>query len=391
MSDLFEELGANERRLSRRERRLAEREAYRRERKKRRWRLAIISGVLVAILTAAAVIAIPRFLDRAPVVTDYPGPGEGSVTVTIPEGATGREMATILADADVVATERAFIDAYNADGRSSNIQPGTYTLRKKMSGAGAVSALLDSSNQASVRVTIPEGFTEDQVYARLADLLGLSEEEVRSAAGDSTAIGLPEEANGDPEGWFAPATYVFEPGTTATEALSQMVSTRVEQMESSGISRENWERSLIEASIIEREVSDPGYYGQVARVIENRLGDTGEVNGYLQMDSTVLYGVGKTGGIPTSEELQEDTPYNTYLHAGLPPTPIGSPGMEAVRATIEPPAGDWLYFVAVNLDTGETKFAATLEEHNSNVAELRDWMAANSSSSEASASSTSED
>ncbi|MBE6483488.1 MAG: endolytic transglycosylase MltG [Actinomycetaceae bacterium] len=391
MSDLFEELGASERRLSRRERRLAEREAYRRERRRRRWRLAIISGLLVAFLTAAAVITIPQFLDRTSVVTDYPGPGEGSVTVTIPEGATGREMASILADADVVATERAFIDAYNADGRSSSIQPGTYTLRKKMSGAGAVSALLDSSNQASVRVTIPEGFTEDQVYARLGDLLGLSEEEVRSAAGNSSAIGLPAEANGDPEGWFAPATYVFEPGTTATEALSEMVSARVEQMESSGIPRASWERSLIEASIIEREVSDPGYYGQVARVIENRLVDSGEVNGYLQMDSTVLYGVGKTGGIPTSEELQKDTPYNTYVHAGLPPTPIGSPGMEAVRATIDPPEGDWLYFVAVNLDTGETKFAATLEEHNRNVAELREWMERNGSSTEASASSTNEE
>ena len=132
---------------------------------------------------------------------------------------------------------------------------------------------------------------------------------------------------------------------------------------------------LTEASIVEREVNLPQYYGQVARVIENRIHDTAQVGGLLQMDSTVLYGVGKVGGVPTRADLDNDNPYNTYLHPGLPPTAIGAPGEAALDAVINPPPGDWLYFVTVNLETGETKFASTLEEHNRYVAEFRQYMA----------------
>ena len=113
------------------------------------------------------------------------------------------------------------------------------------------------------------------------------------------------------------------------------------------------------------------------RVIENRLVDTDNVVGRLQMDSTVLYGVGKTGGVPTREDLDNDNPYNTYIHAGLPPSPIGVVGDRAIEAVMHPAEGDWLYFVTVNLDTGETLFAATLEEHNANKALFDQWLAEN--------------
>jgi len=136
------------------------------------------------------------------------------------------------------------------------------------------------------------------------------------------------------------------------------------------------------ASIVEREVNWSDYYGQVARVIENRLTDNTEVVGRLQMDSTVLYGVGKTGGVPTQADLAADNPYNTYIYAGLPPGPISNPSVEVIKASFDPPAGDWLYFVTVNLETGETKFSNNLNDHNSYVQELRNWVASNPAEAE---------
>ncbi|MCF2706455.1 endolytic transglycosylase MltG [Arcanobacterium haemolyticum] len=343
-------------------------------RRRRRWRTLAITCFLLMAVTATAVVMFPRVFSGSSSVRDYPGPGTETVSVTIPAGATGRQIAQILHEAGVVATPGAFVDAYTADSRSSSIQPGTFNVKKEMSASGALAALLDPSNKASITVTIPEGFTTWQVYERLASALSVSVTDVQSAAAGE--IGLPAEAGGNPEGWFAPLTYTFEPGTTAAEALTEMVAARVEQLADLGIDRTTWEQTLIKASIIEREGNSTDY-AKVARVIENRLADTTQVNGLLQMDSTVLYGLGKTGGVPTQAELESDTPYNTYIHAGLPPSPIGSAGDEAIAAAVAPEAGDWLYFVTVNLDTGETKFATTLDEHNQNVQEFRDWLAKN--------------
>ena len=132
---------------------------------------------------------------------------------------------------------------------------------------------------------------------------------------------------------------------------------------------------LIKASILEREVNIEQYYPMVARVIENRLTQPqAETVGYLNMDSTVLYGVGKVGGVPTANEVaDESNPYNTYKHKGLPPGPISSPSDLALESMLNPADGDWLYFVTVNLDTGETKFAATLEEQEKNRALFDQW------------------
>lgn len=129
---------------------------------------------------------------------------------------------------------------------------------------------------------------------------------------------------------------------------------------------------------MEREVAFEEYMPQVARVIENRLTElTAETYGYLQMDSTVLYGVGKTGGVPTQADLEDDNPYNTYLYQGLPPTPIAVPSQAAIKAVVNPASGNWLYFVTVNLETGETLFAETLAEHNENVAIFSEYCTEN--------------
>ena len=96
------------------------------------------------------------------------------------------------------------------------------------------------------------------------------------------------------------------------------------------------------------------------------------------MDSTILYGLGRSGGMPTQAELDDaSNPYNTRIHPGLPPTPIGSPGKGTITAVLNPPAGDWLYFVTINLDTGETRFASTYAEQQANEQLLQQYCAAN--------------
>lgn len=340
--------------------------------RKKNGRTAIIVGIVIALLVAIFPIFTSAFWGG-----DYDGEGTQTVEITIPEGASGSDIAAILAEKDVVKSERAFIRECKSDSRCSSIQPGTYELKQKMSAASALSALLDPARKVEIKITIREGYTKTQVYEQISTLLEVPLDDVTATAADTAALGLPEVAGGEIEGWIAPLTYTFEPGTSAQEALSAMVAARVEQMEELGIPQDKWEETLIKASIVEREVFKADDYAKVARVIDNRLANESEVHRLLQMDSTVLYGVGKTGGSPTQGELTKDTPYNTYIHPGLPPTPISNPGSAALEGVVNPAKGDWLYFVTVNLDSGETKFASTYEEHEKNVKEYNDWRAEN--------------
>ena len=112
---------------------------------------------------------------------------------------------------------------------------------------------------------------------------------------------------------------------------------------------------------------------KIARVIYNRL-DTTETGGKLQLDATVNYAAGNSlGAIPTSTDLQIDSPYNTYLYPGLPPGPIEAPGDDAIEAALHPADGPWLYYVTVNLRTGETKFTDSYSEFEQFRQELRDY------------------
>jgi UPF0755 protein len=110
--------------------------------------------------------------------------------------------------------------------------------------------------------------------------------------------------------------------------------------------------------------------GKVARVLENRLADGMP----LQLDTTVNYANGKSGITTTAEDRANPSPYNTYVHTGLPPGAIGNPGEEAIRAVLNPTPGDWRFFVVVDPDTGETRFAVTAAEHNQNVVLFQQWL-----------------
>ena len=352
------------------------------ERKRRRRRRRIVTTlIMVLVLAGVGIGGYWAYKNRPPAPTtaasDYSGPGEGSVEVEIPDGASGQEIGQILYDKGVVASVGAFADAYAANANSGNIQAGIYTLKTKMSAANAVAALLDPASQTR-RLTIPEGFTQTQVKEKLMSTGGFTPAEVDAAFADAAGIGLPAVAGGHVEGWLAPDTYNVSENATATEIVAEMVRRTVSRLKNAGVAEADYETVLIKASIVEREAT-PAYYGQVARVIDNRLADTdGDTQGKLGMDSTILYGLGRSGGMPTQAELDDaSNPYNTRIHPGLPPTPIGSPGKETITAVLNPPAGSWLYFVTVNLDTGETRFASTYAEQQANEQLLQQYCAAN--------------
>ena len=384
--DFFAELGiqrdedagsATDKPKSRKQQRLEK--AERRQRKRRRhW---LTSLVIVITLVAVGVLgykAIGIMRDASAQAThaeDYKGEGEGEVTVTIPEGASGADIGDILQSKGVVASGKAFTNAAKNNPKGTTIQPGTYKLKKKMSASSALQALLDPESKGDHTLTVIAGSTKQSVKERLKKVGNFTDEQVEAAYADSAAIGLPAEAGGNVEGWLAPGTYDVAENATPKDLVKKMVSQTVTRLKELKVPKEDYQKVLIKASIVEREVNKEQYYGQVARVIENRLTQTdGETHGLLQMDSTVQYGLGRDGGIPSEAENQDaSNPYNTYVHQGLPPGPIGNPDEAAIKAVLNPPAGSWLYFVTVNLKTGETLFASTNEEQKANTKKLSDY------------------
>ncbi len=225
----------------------------------------------------------------------------------------------------------------------------------------------------TTRLTIPEGFTAEDIFERASETLDLPIEDFEAAAADPSAIGLPTEANGSVEGWLGAFTYQVPETATAVDVLAEMVDATLMHLDNRGVDAADRLEILTKASLIEKEVRLADDRPKVARVIENRLTE----NWPLQFDSTVHYVVGGDSPFTTAEDRLVDSPYNTYRYIGIPPGPICSPGLPSVDAVLSPVDGPWMFFVTVNLDTGETRFATTLEEHEANVEILREWMAAN--------------
>jgi UPF0755 protein len=155
--------------------------------------------------------------------------------------------------------------------------------------------------------------------------------------------------------------------------LSGMIARTTQLLDQLGVPEDQRLTVLTHASLVQAEAATPEDMAMVARVIQNRLA----IGMPLQFDTTVNYATGKSGITTTPEDRANPSPYNTYAHAGLPPGPIDNPGEDALRAVLSPAAGDWIYFVVVNPDTGETRFAVTAEEHAANVALFQQWLREN--------------
>lgn len=305
---------------------------------------------------------------------DYEGEGTGEIIVTVKPGDIGADIAATLAEHDVVKTAEGFNNYLIREEPDAQFHPGAFQLRQQMSPQAAVAALLDPANRREMTAMIPEGKTASQVFEYLSAAIDVPVEEFTKASADPQAYGVPENVP-SLEGWLFPATYEFEPGTTAEQAIARLVTEMIGVLDRNNVPANDRETVLNKAAMVEREAGRAEDMGKVARVIENRLA----ADMKLGMDSTAQYGVGEQSGVvwSSNEALADENAWNTYQHTGLPIGPIANPGEAAIQAVLAPEAGSWLYFVAVDMSTGASEFTETLADHETATAKLRDWCAAN--------------
>jgi UPF0755 protein len=291
---------------------------------------------------------------------DYSGPGTGSVTVQIKSGETATQVGQLLLDKGVVASVRAFANAAKASGKGNALEPGYYRLHEHMAATLAFALLLKPSSRIVLHVLITEGMRLSEIIAKLGQATG-DPKGYQQAIKNVSALGLPSYANGNPEGYLFPATYTIQPGTQPVQVLRAMVLRFTQEAQSVNLpavakhDQISEGDAIIVASLIQAEGKRPQDLPKIARVIYNRLNAKMD----LQLDTTVLYARGsRAADVSVAQTQNTRSRYNTYLHLGLPPGPIDSPGDAAIKAALHPapPSDNWLYFLTVNPKTGLTKF-----------------------------------
>jgi UPF0755 protein len=308
-------------------------------------------ALVVVFLLVAGVVYGGQLLVRSVFgVADYSGSGTGSVVVQIQSGDTAKDIGATLVSLDVVKSVKAFTRAAKADNRSRGLQPGYYQLRLHMSGRSALLLLLDPASRVRGRVTLPEGIPLSTVVDRLVKYTELTRADILAALHNPAVLGLPSWAADRPEGFLFPATYDVERGTGAVDAL-QLMTEKFGEI-SAGLDLEARARRLglspydvvIVASIVEAETPLDADRAKVARVVLNRLAKGMP----LQLDSTINYVRAEKKARLSLKDIEVESPYNTYQHTGLPPTPIDSPGEKALEAALSPAAGNWIYFITID-------------------------------------------
>ena len=363
---------------------LGSREAPGRRRAAKRRNLPGCLAVLVAMamivggLYFVATWGIDKIGEQFQAAEDFDGPGRGEVTFEVVSGDNAAAIGRRLKEEGVVASVEAFTSAANANPDWANLQPGFFTLKKEMPADDVVQILVDPSNIVKATVLIPEGLTVEDTVAILADKTDFPAKAFEKALANPGKLGLPDYADGNAEGYLFPATYDFGPNATPTSMLTAMVDRWRQAADDADLEGAAAELGyspaelMTIASLIEAEGRGDDM-PKIARVIYNRLTGS-ETNGLLQIDATVNYAADNDlGAVPTEDDLQIDSPYNTYKYPGLPPGPIEAPGDAAIVAATQPADGDWYYYVTVNLKTGETKFAETYDEFLQYKNELRDY------------------
>lgn len=308
----------------------------------------ILAGIL--ILAAAAVI-----LDRT-------GIGGGMVTVSIPPGSGATEIAQLLQENRVIAFPKLFLQYIKED--AAQLRAGVHTFTRRMGYEKALEELRrDVPLENSVTVTIPEGYEAREIGLLLEEAGVASAQDFKEACTGACAryAFLPEDGN--IEGYLFPATYTFQKDSGADAVVDAMVTAfskkmmTEENMARAGALGMTFHEVLTLASIVEREAALDVERDVVASVFHNRL----QQNIRLESCATVQYILQERKDVLAIADTKIESPYNTYLHAGLPPAPIASPGEESLRAALFPAETDYLFFVADG--SGGHVFSRTYEEH----------------------------
>ena len=299
----------------------------------------------------------------AVIVTACGTPHGSPVRVIVPRGASFKAATDSLSRAGLVSWPMLFRAYARFTSADRDIKPGTYLLKKDTPWKDILSALNGGKGLVN-SITIPEGFSLQQIVPLLAKTLSVPEDSVNAAVRDTALLARLDIPTPTLEGYLFPSTYAFPAGTTARRAVSEMVREFERRWQPS------WDARLPElkinrhdlvtmASIVEKEAKLPEERPVIAAVYYNRLRD-GQL---LQADPTVQYALGRHVARVFYKDLDVDSPYNTYKHAGLPPGPIASPGAASLAAAANPASVPYKYFVAY--PDGHHEFRTTLEEHES--------------------------
>jgi UPF0755 protein len=276
------------------------------------------------------------------------------VTIEIPDGATGSQIASILFESGVVKSSQAYFRVAVGDVRSQKVAPGSHRLTLKISARQALDQLLDPDRIPNL-IRVAEGAWKSEVQKAFINY-GFTKQEASKAF---SSLKLPQGFSNS-EGLIFPAQYSFPQGISAQSAAQSMIDRFSDDPNGRKLLQGNKDFSakqlLTIASIVQAESTNEDF-SKVARVIYNRL----RIGMPLQMDSTVHFIMQARGDIFLSRKSTTlNSPYNTYRKFGLPPGPICSPSSDAIKATLEPIQGDWLYFITVA--PGDTRFTASFDE-----------------------------
>ena len=289
---------------------------------------------------------------------------EGDGIITVKRGDTLASLNHELVQRGVIHSDWVLPVYARLNPQAANIKAGDYRIDAS---ASLPSLMNDITNGKVVvyNITVVEGKTFKDLRASLVQTAGIEHTlNDKTDAQIATLLGI----DGSPEGWFMPETYQFHRGTSDLELLKRMYGEMQHTLEqewpnrAEGLPLANPYQALTLASIIEKETGVASERPQIAGVFVRRL----QKDMLLQTDPSVIYGAADYHGDLTRKHLQTDTPYNTYINKGLPPTPIALPGKASIQAALHPADGDSLYFVADG--KGGHTFSATYEEHQQAVA-----------------------
>lgn len=296
-------------------------------------------------------------------------PHGAPVRVIVPRGSSFGQAADSLAKSGVIGSQKLFTLYGRIVGGDRNIKPGTYLLKHGTPWNDIISALNGGHGLVNT-VTIPEGWTIAQITPALAKTLRVPADSVTAAVRDTGLLARLDLPNPTLEGYLFPDTYAFPVGTTARQAVREMVYAFERRWKPSWDSaalamKINRNDLVTMASIVEKEARLPEERPVIAAVYYNRL----RRGMLLQADPTVQYALGHHVGRVLYKDLTINSPYNTYVNKGLPPGPIASPGVASLAAAASPANVQYLYFVASS--DGHHEFRMTLEQHTNAVRLVR--------------------
>ncbi|HZZ00410.1 MAG TPA: endolytic transglycosylase MltG [Candidatus Baltobacteraceae bacterium] len=286
--------------------------------------------------------------------------------VVIARGSTFDEIARQLAREGVIGNYAAFRSLARMRSEESGAHAGEYRFMAHQTQSDVLEALMTGGAQVAVWVTIPEGFTAQEIAARLQESgVGTAAPFASEFAHDSILVGGVRTRS--LEGFLFPSTYLVSLGASARQVESQLTGEFLAKLPHDAAARAKklgvtLPQAVTVASLVEREAKADADRPLIASVIYNRL----RLRMPLQVDATIEYALPAHKNELSFADLRIDSPYNTYIHAGLPPTPIANPGLPSLEAALAPSKTDFLYYVYCG--SGRHVFAKTLTVHQANVA-----------------------